>query len=220
MATRRKIIVAKQIERARLMIDGTLSNPDIQDAVAPYGYPATRMQEGKALLDTVQARRSAAESRRTVKKTKTGTVQSATNAAFQAMTPLVGIARAVLQGNPIALGALGLDLGPLPRSRAGLLDRGRRFLNALATDLALADQLAGFGLIAAKRTALQATLTALEQAQSEQAGAKGAAEDATPAVQEALEALNAWVMQYRKLARIALKAHPQLLEKLGMTTAS
>ncbi len=220
MATRRKIIVAKQIERARLMIDGTLSNPDIQDAVAPYGYPATRMQEGKALLDTVQARRSAAESRRTVKKTKTGTVQSATNAAFQAMTPLVGIARAVLQGNPIALGALGLDLGPLPRSRAGLLDRGRRFLNALAADPALADQLAGFGLTAAKRTALQNILTALEQAQSEQAGAKGAAEDATPAVQEALEALNAWVMQYRKLARIALKAHPQLLEKLGMTTAS
>ena len=123
---------------------------------------------------------------------------------------------AVLQGNPVALGALGLDLGSLPRSRAGLLDRGRRFLNALATDPTLADQLAGFGLTAAKRTALQNTLTMLEQAQSAQAGAKGAAEDATPAVQEALEALNAWVMQYRKLARIALRATPQLLEKLGM----
>ena len=140
MATRRKIMVAKQVERARLMIDGTLNNPDIQDAVAPFGYPATRMQEGKALLDTVQARRSAAESRRTVKKTKTDTVQSATNAAYQAMTPLVGIARAVLQGNHVALGALGLDLGPLPRSRAGLLDRGRRFLNALAADPTLAMQ--------------------------------------------------------------------------------
>lgn len=220
MATRRKIMVAKQIERARLMIDGTLNNPDIQEAVAPFGYSAARMQDGKALLDTVQARRGAAESRRTVKKTTTGTVQSATNAMYQAMTPLVGIARAVLVSNPVARGALGLDLGPLPRSRAGLLDRGRRFLNALATDTALADQLAGFGLTAAKRTALQATLTALEQAQSEQAGAKGAAEDATPAVQEALEALNAWVMQYRKLARIALKEHPQLLEKLGMNTAS
>ena len=216
MATRRKIMVAKQVERARLMIDGTLNNPDIQDAVAPFGYPATRMQEGKALLDTVQARRSAAESRRTVKKTKTDTVQSATNAAYQAMTPLVGIARAVLQGNHVALGALGLDLGPLPRSRAGLLDRGRRFLNALAADPTLADQLTGFGLTAAKRTALHTTLTTLEQAQTAQAGAKGAAEDATPAVQEALEALNAWVMQYRKLARIALRATPQLLEKLGM----
>jgi hypothetical protein len=213
-------MVAKQIERARLMIDGTLNNPDIQDAVAPYGYPATRIQEGKALLDTVQARRGAAESRRTVKKTKTGTAQSATNAAYQAMTPLVGVARAVLVSNPIARGALGLDLGPLPRSRAGLLDRGRRFLNALAADSPLADQLSGFGLTVAKRTALQATLTTLEQAQSEQAGAKGAAEDAAPAVQEALEALNAWVMQYRKLARIALKEHPQLLEKLGMTIAS
>jgi hypothetical protein len=202
------------------MIDGTLNNPDIQDAVAPYGYPAARMQEGKALLDMVQARRGAAESRRTVKKTTTGTVQSATNAMFQAMTPLVGIARAVLVSNPIALGALGLDLGPLPRSRAGLLDRGRRFLNALNTDPALADQLAASGLTAAKRTALQATLTTLEQAQSAQAGAIGDAEDATPAVQEALEALNAWVMQYRKLARIALKGHPQRLEKLGINAAS
>jgi hypothetical protein len=220
MATQRRRTVARQIERARLMIDGTLNNPDVQDAVTSFGYPAARILEGKALLDTVQAKRNAAESRRTVKKGATGEVTAATNQAYQAMTPLVGIARAVLQDNQIALGALGLDLGPLPRSRAGLLDRGRRFLNALASDTALAEQLAGFGLTASKRVSLQDALTALEQAQSAQAGAKGAAEDAAPAVQEALESLNAWVMQYRKLARIALKEQPQLIEKLGVAAAS
>ncbi|WP_395138108.1 hypothetical protein [Armatimonas sp.] len=218
MGSRRKTAVAKQIMRARLMIDGTINNPDIQEAATLFGYPAARIQEGKALLDAVQAKRGSAESRRTVKKTATGTVQSATNVVYQLMTPLTGIARAVLVGDHIALGALGLDRGPLPRSRAGLLDAGRRFLNSLSTDSALATRLAVFGLSATKRSDLQAALTALEQAQSTQAGAKGAAEDATPAVQEALDALNAWVMQYRKLARIALKAHPQLLEKLGMPT--
>jgi hypothetical protein len=218
MGSRRKTAVVKQIMRAQLMIDGTIDNSDIQEAVTPFGYPAERMQDGKALLDAVQAKRGSAESRRTVKRSATGTVQSATNAVYQLMTPLVGIARAVLVGDHVALGALGLDRGPLPRSRAGLLDAGRRFLNALATDNALATKLEGFGLTAAKRSGLQAALTVLAQAQSMQAGAKGAAEDATPAVQEALDALNAWVMQYRKLARIALKAHPQLLEKLGMLT--
>lgn len=216
MASRRKSTVAKQIERARLAIDGTLTNLDIQDAVTPYGYPAPRIQEGKALLDTVLAKRNAAESRRTVKQSATEDVKRATNATYQAMTPLVGIARAVLTSNAVARGALGLDRGPLPRSRAGLLDAGRRFLNALDSDTALATTLAGYGLTAAKRAALKTSLTALEGAQTTQAGAKGEAEDASPAAQEALDALNAWVMQYRKLARIALKEHPQLAEKLGI----
>ena len=216
MATRRKIMVAKQVERARLMIDGTLNNPDIQEAVTPYGYPVERMAEGKALLDTVQAKRKSAESRRTVKKGTTKEAVDATKAVFQAMTPLVGIARAVLLTDHVALGALGLDRGPLPRSRVGLLDAGRRFLDGLDSDPTLATRLATSNVTTAKRTALQTKLTVLGQAQSVQAGAKGDSENLTPAVQEALTALNAWVMLYRKLARIALKEHPQLAEKLGI----
>ncbi len=216
MATRRSRTSAKQIERARLLIDGVLADAEIQAAVTPFGYSVRRMQEGKSLLDTVLAKRNTSERRHSNKVAASAGTQSATDAATKALSVPVKIARAVLSSQEAAYGALGLDRGPLPRSRAALLDAGRRFLNALDTDPALAARLESSGLTLARRAAAKAALDTLAQAQVAGAGTQGDAENATPEAQAALDALNAWTMQLRKLARIALAEHPQHLEKLGI----
>lgn len=42
---------AEQLEKARLAITNTLSDTEIQNMVAVYGYTAAKMQEGKRLYD-------------------------------------------------------------------------------------------------------------------------------------------------------------------------
>jgi hypothetical protein len=174
------------------------------------------MQVGKELLDAVLAKRSTTEGRRSNKVTASKGARDATDAATKALSKPIRIARAVLSTQEVAYGTLGLDRGPLPRSRAALLDAGRRFLDALDADAALAGRLEVSGLTPARRTAARSALATLAAAQVVGAGAKGDAEDATPDSHEALDALNAWVMQLRKLARVALEDSPQLLEKLGI----
>jgi hypothetical protein len=174
------------------------------------------MQAGKDLLDAVLAKRGTTEGRRSKKATASKGTRDATDTATKALSKPMKIARAVLSTQEPAFGALGLDRGPLPRSRAALLDAGRRFLDALDADATLAARLEASGLTPARRAGARSALATLAQAQVAGAGAKGDAEDATPDSHEALDALNAWVMQLRKLARIALEDSPQLLEKLGM----
>jgi hypothetical protein len=110
MAPRRKTTVAKQIERARLTIEGTLNNPDVQEAVAPFGYPKARMDEGRALFETVLAKRTLAEGKRTTKKAKTLSTREATDTVIATFTPLVKIARAALAEHPQLLEKLGMNV--------------------------------------------------------------------------------------------------------------
>ena len=46
--------------------------------------------------------------------------------------------------------------------------------------------------------------------------AKGAAQQGTIEQDAALEALNEWTAQYRKIAKVALRGKKQLLEKIGI----
>lgn len=63
MATRPKDDLAERLRAAELAVDNTLGNAQIQAAVTPFGYPAARMQEGKALLDTARRLRQEQTSR-------------------------------------------------------------------------------------------------------------------------------------------------------------
>ena len=59
-------------------------------------------------------------------------------------------------------------------------------------------------------------LGALDAAREVQANLIGEAQQATAGQREALKALHAWYMEFRKLARIALKDKPQFLKRLGI----
>src|SRR5690606_20033098 len=59
-----------------------------------------------------------------------------------------------------------------------------------------------------------------EQANLAQESAKGAAQLATDSQTTGLKALNSWVAQYRKIARVALRGNPQALEKIGIAARS
>ena len=220
MATRSSATHAKQIVRAQLAIFGTLENPEIQQAVAPVGYDASEMKRAQGLFDTVQTRRGSTATRRGSKSTTNQKASVSERVARAAQARLAKVIRAVF---PAAAdrAALGLAPGIAPDARPAFLAAAEKlFAACLGAPASLKDKLAKFGYPDAMLLSEQAKIAAFRAELTDQAGARGASEQETVALHLALSDLNAWVNQYRKLARIALADSPQLLEKIGIAVKS
>jgi hypothetical protein len=55
MATKPVHSIAGQLNAGQLAINNSLSDPEIQSLVAQFGYPADKLNEGKALYDAALA---------------------------------------------------------------------------------------------------------------------------------------------------------------------
>lgn len=93
------------------------------------------------------------------------------------------------------------------------------FDNAQAME-GIARALASYGYSAARLAEERAALSAFERANQAQSAAIGAAQQATREQRAALAALKQWVGQYLKIATIALRGKPELIEALGGTARS
>ncbi len=190
--TRPKTTIAEQLNAAQLAINNSRADAEIRALVSGFGYSAETLSEGCNLYERAQAAVNA-------QKLAAGTQQDATQAllearkvATDAYQALAKVARAVC--DPAQLTALGLS-GKMPNDTAG-------FLTAAYT---LFDNAAERGKI-----------TTYDEANQRQEAAKGAAQQATREQDAALQALNEWMAQYLKIAKVALREKPQLLEKLGV----
>lgn len=215
MVTKPKKSIASRLQAAQLAIGNTLANAEVQALVAEYGYDAARMAEGQQLyeaaVDAVNARAVAWGAQLQA----TDEARAAERVARDAFQALSAVARAVFVSDPTWLVALGLT-GPTPRPRYKFLTVARiLFDNALASE-EIGAQLARYGYDRDRLESEQAKIVILRQLDAAQDAAKAAAQQATEAQTEALDALQAWLAQYLKIARVALRGREQLLEMLGI----
>ena len=207
--SRPKSTIADQIGAAQLAIDNSLSDDEIKTLVAAYGYNAAKLLEGKQFLGAAQTAVALQERASGAQQNATLAFNAAKTQAVDAYQALAKVARAVIGFGDLA--GLSLD-GPMPRGATAFQTAARSlFTNAAALPL-----LAQYGYDDARFQAESAKLAAFDDANDRQEKAKGAAQQATLEQDAALEALNRWAAQYVKIARVALRAKPQLLEKLGV----
>ena len=110
--------------------------------------------------------------------------------------------------------ALGLA-GATPIDAAGFL-KACETLFGNALDVAhIKGTLMHYGYDEARFERERAAIDAFGRAYQAHTAAKGATQHATRARREALKHLNAWIAQYMKIAKIALRDKPELIEKLG-----
>ena len=220
MGTRIKTTLAKQLKRAQLAIYGTLQSPEILTAVTVFGYDEPMMREGETLFLAVQNHRNRTSVKRGSKAQTNQKASGTENIGRKAYSSLATVVRALFVSDPAARTALGLA-GRSPDSRAAFIATAETlFAACLGASPELKAKLARFGYPESKLISEQAKIAALRAEMTAQAGAKGDSEQETLALHHALNGLNAWVMQYRKLARLALANQPQLLEKIGIGIAS
>ncbi|MBN1310327.1 MAG: hypothetical protein JXB30_02830 [Anaerolineae bacterium] len=207
-----KNTIAEQLNRAQLAIANTLGDEEIQTLVTALGYPAEVMSEGqvlyKAAVLAVNAQRAAAGAQQDATQEQSEAREVAQD-AYQALAKL---ARAIFVDDKARLEALGLR-GEMPQATAEFIAAAiTLFENAKGVP-----ELVDYGYDADRLAAEHTKITAFVEAENRQEAAKGTAQQATREQDEALKALNDWVAQYIKIARVALREKTQLLEKIGVT---
>jgi hypothetical protein len=202
--------IAQQLNAAQLAIVNSLADPEIKAAVAQFGYTTAKLNAGKKLYDAALAAVNAQKSSKGDQKTATADLKAKEKDARDAYQAAAKVARAALDKDGLA--KLGLA-GKEPRGTAGFIQAGYTlFDNAAESGL-----LTEFGYEADRVAAERAKIEAFDQANQAQEMAKGAAQQATQDQAAALKAMNDWVAQYLKIAKVALRGKKQLLEKIGVT---
>ncbi len=202
--------IAGQLNAAQLAINNSLADEEIQALVSGFGYSSGGLQAGCELVERAQAAIQAQKLAAGAQQDATRAVVDAKTTAADAYQALAKVARATC--NASQLTALGLS-GKMPADTAGFLAAAYTLFDNALTLGSLSD----FGYTTEKLTAERGKIVAYDQLNQRQEAAKGAAQQATREQEAALQALNEWTAQYLKIAKVALREKPQLLEKLGVT---
>lgn len=200
---------ADLFNQAALAINNSLADSGVRDQVAAYGYSVDKLNEGRALLDAAQAASNDQLAAAGEQQQATAAFQQANIAARDAYQALAKVARATCDKASQTM--LGLS-GRVPQSTSGFLTAAFTLFDNAPRVPALAN----FGYDEAKLTAGRGLIRALQTADQAQEVAKGTAQQATGAQQAAVKALDAWLAQYLKIAKVALRTDAQQLEKLGV----
>jgi hypothetical protein len=211
MTSRPKRSVAQELNTARLAISNSLADGEIQGLVEAYGYTATKLNEGKALYESALAAVNTQKAKRGAQQDSSRGLSQAEKSARDVYQALAKVARSVFVKDKAKLTALGLS-GSMPKSTAGFLAAAY----ALFDNAPSLPALANYGYTAARLQSERARIAAYDAANRQQEAAKGSAQQATREQDLALRALSDWTAQYLKIARVALRDKPQLLEKIGV----
>lgn len=208
--------IHQQLAAARIAIENTLSNPDIEKALSLVGYNRKKVLEGKALYThTLQLHQEYEE--------KYSQQYGATNIFYQdlqAAKVLYGrhrkLAKIACENNVEQLTSLKLHR-PIAKSIEKWLLDANTFYKTLAQDSSVVQQ---YGVFTEELAQAQAMIDALLEARNRQISNKGKAQYATRQRNKSLAALQAWTKEFRLTARYALREDAQLLEVLGMPVAA
>ncbi len=210
-----KNVFSRQLTGAGVALANATGDQDIAAAVEAFGYSAARLAQIHTLLDAADAAVSeqvGATGAYRAACAHTAAAESTAQASYQGLSQ---VARAALRHSPGALATLGIE-GPMPRIRPSFITRALALLDNAVAKPEIGAALAGFGYTADKLTAERAKIQALIDAVQAQEAAKGEAQRATAAQDAAMKALNAEMSAFRRVAKVALRGEPQLLEKPGI----
>ncbi len=211
--------VAERLKAADMAIRNAQGDVQIARSVAKFGYKSAELKNGVAL---VEAGRAAVERKAATlgdKKLATVRLAAAEQTARFAFQDLAQTARAAFARNRDKLVPLGLNQ-PMPRRRDHLVTMGKALFSNAAEDPGILAVLARFGYDDERLSQERAKIDALAAALARQAAANGATQQATVEKDGAMEALDLWMSAFIRIARVALRGEPQLLEKLGVFTRS
>jgi len=125
------------------------------------------------------------------------------------------VARAAFQRDKAKLAILGLD-NPMPNPLPLFITMATALFDNASHTAEIADTLKSYGYTTDKLSKERGKIVELTAANAAQESAKGAAQQATFEQNNAMEVLDYWMGGFVKVAKVALREQPQLLEKLGI----
>lgn len=200
---------------ATTILANAQGQPEIAAALEAFGYDATVLQEGQALLDTARSLYDAQIKEYGEQYAATQAFETACLQADKAYTAHRRLASIAFKADVQRRADLHLN-DRKPNAYAPWYEQARHFYTALLADTEAQTQLAKFKVTP---EALQATLAQVEQTstlKSAQEKEKGEAQNKTKQRDAAIAALEDWLADFKVVARVALQDTPQLLEALDL----
>lgn len=213
--SRPKQSIAEKLKFASVAISNALSDATIGKLLGEYGYQSQKLSEGKALYETADVAVKKQVALYGDQKEATARLQSAEKAARVAYQNLAQVARAAFARDKAKLSILGLDK-PMPKPLPLFITMATALFDNASHTREIAEALASYGYTTEKLSKERGKIVELMVAEQSQEAAKGAAQNATFEQNRAMEALDYWMSAFVKVAKVALREHPQLLEKLGI----
>ncbi len=207
--------IDRLLEQARIAITNALGSPKILAYLSNFGYTEARIQSGRTRYETLLAAQQKQQSAYGNQISATETLETTWATAQKSYMRFIKVARITFkQQNGIAT-ELALNHARKPSLSGWLSQANQFYTNALASTQIL-KALGEFGITAAKLKAGQSEVKMLETVSATQAKEKGEAQAATQARDAALHELQAWLSDFRAIAKVALEEDNQLLESLGI----
>ncbi len=188
---------------------------EYQQAMSLYGLTPKRVQEGSALLQNAIQLHSSQEGHYDVARRMSAQITEDGATALDAFKGHVTIAKSAFRKDPLALKEL--KIMQMKRNGWGWIQQAIDFYEKAPEYM---DRLLQFGATQASFDQNRSAIEALVTLRNRRMQKKGEAEDSTEQKVEAIKALRAWYGEFRKLARIAFKKTPQVLETFGMVVLS
>lgn len=199
------------LKASSLSVNNTLADKGAQQALAQYGFTPKQINEGKGLLtnctEQCRVQKQYYETQWELNHRIKGELKT-THAQF---VEHVKVARFVFRNDVPMMHQLNVQR--LERAEAGWMKQANAFYERITPHAAL---LAPQGVTSEELAQTQASLQAIVALREELARTKGDAEDATQRKKQAQQELQAWLSEFRKVARLAFKRSPQKLEAFGI----
>ncbi len=201
------------LAQAGTAISNAQQTPDIQAALATFGYDEARLQAGADLLAAARAGQAAQKREYGEQYAATAAVDQARQEADAQYRVHRKLVRMVLKGDPQRQVALGLDQPP-KYSFSGWLGQTRVFYTNLLLDVEALASLARFNIDQAQLEAAQVAIKQVDDLNNAQQREISEAQMATKSRDAAIDELSDWLNEFREIAFIALADNPQQLEAL------
>ena len=207
------------LQRQRILINNSLSDPTIADRMAQYGYPAEVIQQAKAILND-------AEDLYSQQKKEYGEYHEATSAFYNARDEFHEIynrdlkfARIALINKAATLAKIGAS-GERFYSISKYIEQAKTFYKSFVDDAELVTAMSKFGYTLEHFQNQYNIVNEFNGMLENSAKEQGDAQQATKARDAKMDELLSWASIYRKVAFLAFEDDAQYLEKLGILVRS
>jgi hypothetical protein len=207
--------ISERLNAANVAISNALSDAQVGKLLGEYGYQTPKLSEGKALYEAADGAVKAQVAKMGDRKAATAREAAADKTARTAYQNLAQVARAAFARDKASLAILGLT-GPMPVPLPLFLTMATALFDNASHKPEVAQVLAQHGFTTDKLAKERGKIVELSAAMQAQESASGAAQQATFEQNKAMETLDNWMSAFVRIAKVAIREQPQLLEKLGI----
>jgi len=204
--------ITERLNSANVAISNAISDPLIGKFLGEYGYQSQKLSEGKNLYEVADVAVKKQIAAYGDQKNATARVMKAEKEARIAYQNLAKVARAAFVRDKAKLAILGLDK-PMPKPLPLFLTMAMALFDNASHNAEIAETLKNYGYDTDKLSKERQKIVELMVANQAQESAKGDAQNTTFEQKKALDALDYWMSAFVKIAKVALREHPELLEK-------